>query len=115
MDRGRLYFIVAGALVLILIVSLSLQVMKLQAPADAEKEKVKQKLLNITCADKRIKGSAFFECENGFYSTESCAECWNCYYDNNGNLTKCCGGYLGDCKVYQNYEVGNCSKRDLCR
>ena len=114
LDRSKLYFIAAGALVIILIASLAFQVMEKQAPANPEKEKVKNRLLNATCADKRFKGSSFYECDNGFYSTETCAECWNCYYDNQGNLTKCCGGYREECKVYRDYEVANCSKRDLC-
>ena len=114
MERTRVYMIIAATLVAILIASLLIQINARQAPADKEKEKVKKELTNKTCADKRLKGVSFYECDNGFYSKESCSDCWECYYDNSGNLTKCCGGYAGACKVYQNYDVVNCSKRDLC-
>ncbi len=114
LDANKLYLIAGAVLVLILLLSLSFMVSSKQPAVNPEKEKAKKVLIEKLCGDKRLTGMSLFECDNGFYSKESCTDCLDCYYNISGNLTKCCGGFSGDCKVYQAVEIANCTKQDLC-
>jgi hypothetical protein len=114
LERLKLYQILVGILMLILIATVAYQVMARQPTPDAAKEKVKKMLIQQICVEKKMRGTALYECDNGFYGTESCGECYSCYYNKSGNQTKCCGGYRDDCITYQNIKVENCSKRDIC-